>query len=59
MSDEGGVMPSDVTQDVAPQEVAPACGQSGSRHYAGTKAARPGSPNPVKPVTAVKCRANG
>jgi len=59
MSDEGGVMPSDVIQDVTLQEVTPACGQRGSRHLAGTKAAQLRTLNRLKLVTAVMCRANG
>jgi len=34
MSYEGGVTPSDVTQEVTPHEVTPVCGQRGSRHMA-------------------------
>jgi len=35
MSDEGGVMLSDVMQDVTPQEVTPVCGRRGSGHLVG------------------------
>ena len=35
MSNEGGVMPSDVTHDVAPQEVTPVVGKGGPGHLAG------------------------
>ncbi len=35
MSDEGGVVPSDVVHDTTPQEVTPTCGQRSSGHLAG------------------------
>ena len=59
MSDEGGVMPSDVRQEVTPREVTPTCGQRGSRRLAGTKAAQPWTLSQDKLVTAVMCRAGG
>jgi hypothetical protein len=32
MSDEGGVMPSDMMQDIMPEQLTPGFGQRGSRH---------------------------